>query len=1133
MYKFFHAFPCRSGSCMLSKIGLIVKLTIPFLLAAILQVNAASYAQQVSISANNTSLSRIFELLHKQTGYTFLYNSAMISESNPVSISVKKAELKDFLDKCFADQPLTYTLYEKTVVIKRKPPVVYTAIASIVVKGIIRDAKGETLPQITVRVKGTTIGTNSDSNGGYTLKLPDGNQTLIFSAIGYETLEVAVNNRTQIDVTLKEKVAAMNEVMVVGYGSQKKADVTGSIASVNEEALKSVPVSNLVSALQGQAPGLDIQKSGGNSHPGSKPSISIRGQRSLEGGASNNVLYVVDGIPFNGTYINDLNQDDVVSVQILKDASATAIYGSRGANGVILISTRRGKTGAPVISYSGYAGVMQPLGYYDVMEPADYQVYKKWGNYNANNPNVVNAPHPYNGIDDPRFYTDGITFLPAELAGLQNGTNTNWQKLIFKNGMRTNHQLGLSGGTAQTKYAISAGYFGETGVFPGLSFERFSFKVSVDQQLGKIFKVGISSLNSVSRTNGEGINPVSQALQSSPLTVPYDAAGNLIPFPGGGSLIYNPLANLVPGAVVQNRTRYNTFTIAYAEAQFTPHLKYRFNGGVELTPETYGDFYGSTTFQNLSGPSTARNSNYDYRNFTLENLIVYENTFAENHHVTGTGLFSYQQDNKYSTTLTYNSILADNVQYYNPELGANFKGTGEYSKFSIVSFMGRINYDYKSKYLLTLTMRSDGSSTLAPGNKYHLFPSVAVGWNISEENFMKQNNAVSSLKLRVGYGTVGNAAVSPYQTLGGLAIINYNYGTTNVTGTYPNNVPNPKLGWEYTASLNVGVDFGLFKERITGTVDAYHQKTHDLILPQNLPITTGYTSQFLANVGKTENKGLEITINSVNVKARSRKDFGWTTNFNMTFNRNKIIALQNGVTEDIGNNRFVGSPINSLYNYKRVGIWQNTKADSAEARRLNLTMTGAASVIGTVRVADLNGDGVINAKDRTILGTRQPDFLGGFTNRFSYRGIDLAIVGSYRVGGTQIANWLQPASNVNALNGKNNNLNVNYWTPFNNANKYPKPNFNVGSPAYGDILGYYNASYLKIRTISLGYTFSPEIASKIRAKSLRLHASLNDAIILFSPLHNQFSGADPESAGTLGVDTPPVKSVLFGLNVSF
>ncbi|UEG51677.1 TonB-dependent receptor [Mucilaginibacter daejeonensis] len=1132
MYKFYHAFMCGSRSRMLYKISRIVKLVIILLAVGFLQVSAATYAQVVSLSVKNAPLSKVFEHLNKQTGYNFIYNSGVMNEAKPVNLSVKKAPLQDVLDQIFVNEPFTYVIYLKTVVIQKRGAAPVAAPAVITVTGTVKDSRSQPVAGVSVTVKGSTGGTMTSPDGTFSLKLPNGDQILVFTAIGFEMQEVQVGGRTKLDIILKEKISEMNQVVVVGYGTQKKADVTGSIASVNEEALKSVPVSNLVSALQGQAPGLDIQKGNGNSHPGATPSISIRGQRSL-GGASNDVLYVVDGIPYNGTYINDLNQDDVTSVQILKDASATAIYGSRGANGVILISTRRGKTGTPTVTYSGYAGVMKTLGYYDVMQPQEYESYKKWGTYNANNPNVVNAPNPYSGINDPKFYTDGITFLPAELAGRQNGTNTNWQKLIFKNGFRTNHQVGVSGGTEQTKYAISAGYFNETGIFPGLSFQRYSFKMSVDQQLGKIFKVGVSSLNSVSRTNGESINPISQALQSSPLTVPYDAAGNLIPFPGGGSLIYNPLANLVPGAVVQNRTRYNTFTTVYGEAQFTKHFKYRFNGGVELTPENYGDFYGSATFQNLSGPSTARNTSYDYRNFTLENLLVYENTFAKYHHFTGTGLFSYQQDNKSSINLTYNNILADQVQYFNPELGSNYKATGAYSKFAIVSFMGRINYDFKSKYLLTLTMRSDGSSTLAPGNKYHLFPSAAAGWNISEENFMKSINAITSLKLRAGYGMVGNAAVSPYQTLGGLAIFNYNYGTTNVTGTYPNNVPNPALGWEYTTSLNLGLDFGLLKDRINGSVDVYHQRTNDLILPQNLPITTGYTAQFLANVGKTENKGLEVTINSVNIKPNSRNDFGWTTNFNISFNRNKIVALQNGVTRDVGSNRFVGSPIESLYNYQRVGIWQNTPADSAEARRLNLTMTGAGSVIGTIRVADLNGDGVINSNDRTVVGTRQPKFYGGFTNRFSYRGVDLAVVASYRVGGTQIATFLQPSSNVNALNGKANNLNVEYWTPTNGANKYPKPNFNVGSPAYGDLLGYYNASYLKLRTISLGYTLPPGIASKIRAKSLRINASLNDAIILFSPLHNQFSGADPESAGTLNVDTPPVKSLLFGLNVSF
>lgn len=1111
-----------------------MKLTIVLLLATVLQVRAATYAQSINLKIKNASLEEIFTQIRLQTGFNFLYNPSALEETKKVSIAVTNASLKTVLDQCFKDQPVVYVIRQNNVVVSRRisaPETPEAPRAAIGITGQIHDSKGAPVPGVSVTIKGATTGAIADGNGMYSISVPDKSAVLVFRAIGFISQEITVNDKTVINVTLAEKPSALNEIIVVGYGSQKKADVTGSIASIDEEAIKSVPASNLVSALQSQAPGLDIQKAGGNSHPGATPSISIRGQRSL--GAANDVLYVVDGIPFNGNYINDLNQDDVVAVQILKDASATAIYGSRGANGVILISTKRGKTGAPLVTYSGYAGVVSPLGYYDVMDTQTYETYKKWGNYNANNPNTVGAPNPYSGIDDPKFYTDGITFLPAELAGMKNGTATDWQKLIFKNGLKTNHQLGVSGGTPSTKYAVSAGYYNETGLFPGQSFTRYSFKVSVDQQLGKIFKIGVSSMNTVSKINGESINPVAQALTSSPLTVPYDNNGNLIPFPGGGSLTYNPLANLKQGAVVQKRSRYNTFTTAYMEAQITPHLKYRFNGGVEITPETYGEFYGSATYQNLSGPSTAKNTNYDYYDYTLENLLVYENTFAKNHHLTATGLFSYQEDYKASTTFSYNNILADYIQYFNPALGANLNGSGSYSKFNIVSFMGRVNYDYKSKYLLTLTMRSDGSSTLAPGNKYHVFPSAAIGWNITQEDFMKSMPAISNLKLRAGYGTVGNAAVNPYQTLGGMTSINYNYGSANVTGTYPNNVPNPSLGWEYTATLNLAVDFSLFNDRINGSADVYQQRTSNLILSQNLPITTGYTSPFLANVGKTENKGLEINIASTNIKAVDRKDFGWTTNVNITFNRNKITALQDGVTQDIGNNRFVGAPINALYNYVRLGIWQNTPADSALARKLNLTMVGSGSVIGTIKVADLNGDGVINSNDRTIVGSRQPKFLGGFTNRFSYRGVDLTVVATYRVGGTQIAYWLQPGSNVNALNGKMNNLNVNYWTPFNNENTYPKPNFNVGTPTYGDLLGYYDASYLKIRTINLGYTLPSQLARRINVKSLRVYSSINDAIILFSPLHDRFPGIDPESAGTLGVDTPPNKSILFGLNVTF
>ncbi|GAB3418253.1 TonB-dependent receptor [Niabella aquatica] len=1123
---------------------LTMKLVGVLLFAASLQVSAAAKSQRISISATGTSLKEVFNSIKRQSGYVFFYKHGTLQNTKQLDLRVKNAGINEVLDLCLKDQQLSYRIIDKTVLIEPlrnqksvgvpEPTSIPLIKENLVrtIRGRVTDSTGTAIDGVSVTVKGTSKGTVTNKNGEYQIEVEKG-EVLQFSYVGYEVQEVVIGNKSEINIQLEVKKTSLVDVVVVGYGTQKKADVTGSIATVSEEAIRSVPVSNLVSALQSQAPGLDIQKAGGKSSPGATPSISIRGQRSLAAGATDDVLYVVDGIPFNGTYINDLNPDDVTSVNILKDASATAIYGSRGANGVILITTKRGKTGAPAITYSGYAGEVKVLGYYDVMDPKTFETYKKWGVYNANNPNTIGAPNPYNGIDDPKFYTDGVTFLPDELEGIKNGTFTDWQKLIFKNGLQTNHQLSVSGGTQTTKYAISAGFFDETGVFPGQSFKRYSFKVSIDQQLGKIFKIGVSSLNTVSKINGESINPIAQALTTSPLTVPYDADGNLIPFPNGGSLIYNPLANLVPGAVVQKRSRYNTFTTAYVEAQLTPHLKYRFNGGIELTPETYGDFYGSATYQNLSGPSTARNTNYEFYDYTLENLLIYENTFAQKHHLTATGLFSYQEDYKASTTFNYNNILADYIQYFNPALGANLRGSGTYSMFNIVSFMGRVNYDFMSKYLVTLTMRSDGSSTLAPGNKYHLFPSAAIGWNIAEENFMKNIPLISNLKLRASYGTVGNAAVDPYQTLGGLALINYNYGGTNVTGTYPNNVPNPKLGWEYTSTVNLGLDFGLLNNRISGSVDVYRQHTTDLILPQNLPITTGYTSQFFANVGQTENRGLEINVNSVNIKAKDRKGFGWTTNFNITFNRNKILALQDGVTQDIGSNRFVGAPINSLYNYVRLGIWQNTPEDSALAKKYQLSLTGTGSVIGTIKVADHNGDDVINSNDRIIVGNRQPKFLGGFTNRFSYRGIDLAVVGTYRVGGTQIASWLQPGSTVNGLTAKPNNLNINYWTPFNHENTYPKPIFGSNTPTYGDLLGYYSATYLKIRTISLGYTVPQRIADKITAKSLRFYATLNDAIILFSPLHNRFPGADPESAGTLGVDTPPTKSILFGLNVSF
>jgi TonB-linked SusC/RagA family outer membrane protein len=1127
MYKKIFANVCRAYSCISPKLLLRMKLTIFIWMAALLHVSAAIHAQKINLEVKNVSLEDVLDQISVQSGYNFLYNSAMMKTAKPVSLSARNASFKEVLKVCFEGQPLTFLINGNTVVITKitavPPPPPAPEPSGFTVTGKVSDASGQPLHGVSVRLKGTTTGTVTDAKGEYSLQLPDGSGVLIFSYVGFATQELPVNNSAHLNVLLKEQLSALNEVIVVGYGTQKRSDVTGAIASVSAQNIQDVPSSNVLSALEGQIAGVDIEKSGGDSHPSAVPSIVIRGSRSMQAG--NGPLYVVDGIPYNGNIL-DLNPNDVMSMQVLKDASATAIYGSRGANGVILITTRRGKTGKVQISYSAYAGFTKPLSEYNMMNGPQFATMAKWAKINGN-------PGTYSGLDDPKFLTDG-TFNAAEIPYLMSGQSVDWQKLIYKTGVTTDHELSLAGGSDNTQYALSAGYYDLTGIYSQQAFQRFSLKLSIDQKIGKYVRMGISSLNNVSITNDQSANPLEQALRASPLVGPYDSTGQLYGFiPGSSSQVWNPLANLVPGAVAEKDNRLGTFTTAYIEVSLAPGLKYRFNGGAELRPDIYGNFYASATTNNLGGLSTATNTSTWSYNYTAENLLTYDRTFAGKHHINFTGLYSLEENESQNNSFGYNNISADYLQYYNPSYGSSLTGSGAYQKWDILSYMGRINYGYEDKYLLTATMRSDGSSRLAPGNKYHVFPSAAVAWNMHNEAFLKGSGVISSLKIRASYGSVGNTAIDPYQTLGSLSPIVYNYGTTTTTGAYPSNVPNPNLTWEYTSTANVGVDFGLLKDRITGSVELYHEYTKNLLLPESLPATSGIQNPVLTNVGKTENKGIELAINTVNIQSGARGGFNWSTSFNISLNRGKIAALQSGVAENINNDWFVGHPLGTIYDYKRLGVWQNTHADTALAQSLGLTLTGSGSVIGTIKVADLNHDGKINANDETIIGSAQPLFQGGITNHLSYKNVDLTIVASYKVGGTITSSIFQGGDFINSLQGVYNNLNENYWTPANHENYWPKPTSASTSPAYSNLLGYYNASYLKIRSLSVGYTFPGGIASRISARSLRVYATASDPFILFSPYRNQFHGVDPETAGTLGLGTPATWEMQFGLNVSF
>jgi len=1012
---------------------------------------------------------------------------------------------------------------------------------SITVKGFVIAQSGEPLNGVSIRLKGSTTGTTTQPDGSFQIAAPS-NSILEISYVGYidREIKLGATNLENYSIQLLENRNQLDQVVVVGYGTRKKSDVTGAIVSISEKAIKDIPSANLTQALQGQGAGIDIQKNGGNSKPGATPSILIRGSRSVRAG--NDPLIVVDGIPFNGS-INDLNQDDVSSVEVLKDASATAIYGSRGANGVILVSTKRGKTGAPVISYSGYVGQVRIQDQFPVMNTAEFYDFKRWalfnGRYTGNN-------RTYTGIDDPLLISQNFT--PEELQSVKDNRTTDWQKLIYKTGIITNHQLGYTGGTETTQYAISGGYFKETGIYFGQGFERYSLKASIDQQFGKRVKVGVNTLNTYTVTDGEGANPMGQALRASPMVSPYNADGSLLNdfVPGSASQVWNPLANfLVPGASVQKRKRFGTFTTLYADVSIADGLKYKFNAGVELRNDIYGEFYASKTTNNLGGLSTSQNRTNFRTNYTLENIVTYDKTFAAKHKVNFTGLFSLQEQTSQSNQFSNNTIASDDLQYFNPTYAANLVGEGGYEKWDILSYMGRLNYGFDERFLLTLTMRVDASSRLAPGNQYKTFPSAAAAWNLTNESFLDHSPWLSNLKLRASYGRVGNTAINAYQTLGALSSIVYNYGDATTTGVYLTNVSNPQLTWEYTSTINGGLDFGLFNNRITGSVEAYKQLTDNLLLPQNLPSSSGVPNAIVTNIGKTRNQGVEINISTVNFLGKSRNNFSWTTDLNFFVNRGKITQLANGVKRDVANNWFVGYPIGVFYDYKKIGIWQNTAADTALAVSLGQTVNGVGSVIGNIKRADISGpagkpDGKIDdTYDRIILGSSQPKWEGGMTNRFSYHGFDLTVVAFARWG-QMIRSSLHGGGFVNTFQATYNNIKTRYWTPLNHENEFPKPNANNTNTPNNSLLGFFDGSFVKIRTISLGYNLPPTYMKRLGARSARIYATVEDPFILFSPFVNKYGGIDPEAAGsasspsnaTLNLDTPSNWTILVGLSIS-
>lgn len=991
---------------------------------------------------------------------------------------------------------------------------------TISIQGNVKDEAGENLPGVNVILVGTQVGTVTDVNGNFTIEAP-GTGVLSFSFVGYKSKNVPIQGQTVINVVLDDDVLGLEEIVVVGYGFQKKSDITGSITSVDVSKIRDVPSPSIMRALQGKTAGLEIQNL--STRPGGSTQIRIRGNRSLSG--SNEPLIVVDGIPFGGT-LNDISLDDIQSIEVLKDASATVIYGSRGSNGVIIITTKRGAAGDLKISYNGYQGITNVSRKYDV--------------YNA---------EEFVKLRSAAGYTN---YLPVEKESLLLGRETDWQDLIYQTGVSSNHEITLSAGTQTTQYAFSGGYFRETGVLPEMGFTRYSMRAAIDQSIGKYIRVGFTSINSASITDGQSANPMWSLVSLSPLSTPYNMDGTVREQPGYDTEeTYNPLTLKDSDRWKEQNRRFASFNMLYAEVTILEGLKNKVNLGLDISDDKYGNFYGSNTPFRDGKLNSAQIKNSDNFSYTLENILTYDKTI-DKHRLSFTAMGSIQESVHMSSRIEASNIPVNYLQFYNFSRAEDIivpQDDNNYTAWAMASVMARANYAYDDRYLLTITGRADGSSRLAPGNKWHSYPAVALGWNIMNESFLSSVSAISNLKLRMGYGQTSNQAVNPYATLGGLSGTFYNFGDTGVRGYYVSSLPSYDLSWEFTNTVNAGLDFGFLKGRITGSVDVYKQQTNDVLLQKALPASLGVPGNYWVNVGKTENRGLEMVLNGVVISPSTADGFKWELNANIFLNREKILELQDpSIKRDVGNGWFVGYPSSAIYDYVKLGIWQLDEADEAASY---------GSAPGQIKLLDFAGggangdepDGVITDADRRILGSAQPDFQGGFTSTFRYKGFDLSVVTYFRVGGMIISALHMPTDYVNRLAGRHNGIKVDYWTPENPTNDMPQPNATIDA-SRTHVLGYFDGSFLKIRSINLGYDLNSKYLAFMGANSsLRIFASVSDPFIFFSPYvkaggvdpepnaqnHQTISGGEgvPRRALKIKLDTPPTTKFVLGVNFKF
>jgi TonB-linked SusC/RagA family outer membrane protein len=1048
-----------------------------------LHLAAFSFAQRVTMTRDNAKLEDVLKDLQKITAQHIFYDQALISKKMTVSMKFKDAELATVLEAILTPYKLSYKIVDKNIIITKAsvaPQLSGENRRAVLITGKVVDEQGSPLMGVTVREKDLAVGVVTDNGGLFSISVKGDQTILVFSYMGFVTQELSVAGKTNLEVKLKPAENSLENVVVVGYGTQKKKDVTGSVSSVPTERLQMVPNINIAQAMQGSVPGLVVQQSQGGSNPQS--SIMIRGRNSIL--ASNDPLIILDGIAYNGN-LSDINVNEVANIEVLKDASSAAIYGSRGANGVIIITTKTGSGNEGTrFFYDGKYALQKANNMPKFMSPEEFYAFKQ-----IREPGSVTS-------SEQKIYDDKSW--------------SNWADIALRDGNSMHHNLSVSGSSGNTTYLLSGNYLDVQGQTLNDSYQRINGRVSLQTRFLNFIKIGTNTQLSAADYGGAPIS-WEDILRINPLTQAYDETGLNKRYPWPEFIdILNPL-DALNYQYKRESMQLLSNNFLQAEIPGINGLTYRLNLGIHRKWADLENYRGRNTGEGFTSQGAYTGANATDTFLSVENVLTYNKRFGK-HALDFTGLYSYEKTENNAASMQASGFPNDFISRY--AIGqASFKLPGyDYYKTILMSQMLRVNYNYASKYLLTLTGRRDGFSGFGENKKWGVFPSIAVGWNIAEEDFGLKNS-FQELKLRASYGLNGNQAVGAYQTISRLSELNLVSGNTSLPGYVPSKLGQDELGWESSKTLNIGLDFRLFKSRLGGSINYYNTNTYDLLLNRTISPVHGITS-ITQNIGKTNNQGIEAIID---FEAFNTMDFKWAISGNLAYNKNKIVSLYgikdaNGrEIDDLANQWFIGQPISVNYNWKFTGVWQTSEA--AEAAKYKY-------VPGDAKFLDVNGDYQKAEIDKVFIGQRDPKFTWGLTNTFNYKNFALNVFIHGIHGITKVNELLQDASTSSGV--RRNVIAKNWWTPTNPTNEFYSNSLKTMTmPIYQD------ASFVRLKDVTLSYTLSDKYLEKIGMKGLRFYVNMRNAYTL-----TDWTTNDPELSFGRG-SAPLAKEYVFGMNFNF